>query len=352
LRTQLYELELLDWFNVIHYCNTQIVPVNVPIVEYQEDSIVNAIVNHEFKFPYAIFKTNSFPVRPVFTPPCIWHAKDRIAEPLNQSGSMTLVPREARAHVKTQLYDYPYVSTRKDTYYTDKPLNIVYISNGEPDAERWYNHLVTVVDAQIPHGHQKVHRVKNVDGRIAAYHAAAQASESDWFFAVFAKLEVAGSFDFTWQPDYWQEAKHYIFHSRNCLNGLEYGHMGVIAYNKRLVLETVESGLDFTLSQAHTVVPELSAIAYFNQCPWTTWRTAFREVLKLKLFMAQSPTVETEYRLDTWLSIANGDYSEWCLRGAHDAVDYYNEVGGEYDKLMLSFDWPWLAGRFRNLYNV
>ena len=352
LRTQLYELELLDWFNVINYCTDQIVPVAIPIVEYTGDSIVESVTQTDFKFPYAIFKTKDFPVRPICIPPCIWHQKDRTAEPLNQSGSMTIVPREARAHVKTQLYDYPYINRRADTFYTDKPLNIVYISNGEPDAERWYNHLVTVVDAQIPHGYQKVHRVKNVDGRIAAYHAAARASESAWFFAVFAKLEVVGSFDFTWQPDHWQEAKHYIFHSRNCLNGLEYGHMGVIAYNKQLVLDTIESGLDFTLSQKHTVVPELSAIAYFNQCPWTTWRTAFREVLKLKLFMTQSPTLETEHRLDTWLSSANGDYAEWCLRGAQDAVDYYTEVAGEYNKLMLSFDWPWLAARFRNLYNV
>ena len=38
--------------------------------------------------------------------------------------------------------------------------------------------------------------------------------------------------------------------------------------------------------------------------------------------------------------------------GAKDAVDYYTEVAGEYDQLMLSFDWPWLAARFRNLYNV
>jgi hypothetical protein len=352
LCTQLYELELLDWFNVINYCTDQAVPVIIPVIKYSSDSVVDPITNYEFKFPYAIFKTSDFQGRPICTPPCIWHPKDRVAEALNQSGSMSLVPREARAYVKTQLYDYPYISTKKDTHYTDQPLNIVYISNGEPDAERWFNHLVTVVDAQIPHGHQKIHRVKNVNGRIAAYHAAAQASESAWFFAVFAKLEVLGSFDFTWQPDYWQEAKHYIFHSRNCLNGLEYGHMGVIAYNKRLVLETIESGLDFTLSQAHTVVPELSAVAYFNQDPWTTWRTAFREVLKLKLFMDQAPTVETEHRLDTWLSTANGDYAEWCLRGARDAVDYYTEVAGEHNKLMLSFDWPWLAGRFRNLYNV
>lgn len=351
LRTQLYELELLDWFNVIHYCTDQVVPVTVPVVEYQQDSLVPAIQEHEFQFPYAVFKLDSFSADPVFTPPCMWHPKDRIAEALNASGSVSVVPREARAHIRTQLYDYPYVLRRKGDFYTDKALDIVYISNGEPDAERWYNHLVTVAEAQIPHGLQKIRRVQNVNGRIAAYHAAAQASKTDWFFAVFAKLEVVGNFNFDWQPDYWQEPKHYIFHSRNCLNGLEYGHMGVIAYNKKLVLETIESGLDFTLSKKHTVVPELSAIAYFNQDPWMTWRTAFREVLKLKQFMSESPTLETEYRLETWLTVARGDNAEWCLRGAQDAVDYYNEVNGDYDKLMLSFDWPWLQARFTALCN-
>jgi hypothetical protein len=352
LRTQLYELELLDWFNVIHYCKDQMVPTYPPVIEYHTDSLLPAVQKHQFQFPYAVFKQQIFPVDPIYVPPCMWHPKDRVAEALNSSGSVSVVPREARAHVKTQLYDYPYVSRRKGDFYTDKALDIVYISNGEPDSERWYNHLMTVAEAQIPHGLQKIRRVQNVNGRTAAYHAAAQASETDWFFAVFAKLEIVGNFDFTWQPDYWQEPKHYIFHSRNCLNGLEYGHMGVIAYNKRLVLDTTESGLDFTLSQPHTVVPELSAVAYFNQDPWMTWRTAFREVLKLKHFMQTSPTLETEHRLDTWLTRANGNYSEWCLRGAADAIDYYNEVQGDYNKLMLSFDWPWLNTRFKTLYTV
>lgn len=352
LRTQLYELELLDWFNVINYCSDQIVSVKVPIIEYNNNSLVPAIQEHDFQFPYVVFKLDIFPGQPVFAPPCMWHPKDRIAEAFNTSGSVSVVPREARAHIQTQLYDYPYVNRRKDAYYVDNLLDIVYISNGEPDAERWYDHLVTTVQSQIPHGSQKIRRVQNVNGRIAAYHAAAQASETEWFFAVFAKLEVVGSFKWVWQPDYWQEAKHYIFHSRNCVNGLEYGHMGIIAYNKRLVLETIESGIDFTLSQKHTVVPELSAIAYFNQDPWMTWRTAFREVLKLKLFMETTPTLETEYRLNTWLTVANGDNAEWCLQGAKDAVEYYQDVDGEYDKLMLSFDWPWLAQRFKNLYTV
>jgi hypothetical protein len=68
--------------------------------------------------------------------------------------------------------------------------------------------------------------------------------------------------------------------------------------------------------------------------------------------MDTQPTVETEYRLETWLTVANGDYAEWCLRGAQDAVDYYNEVWGQYDLLMLSFEWAWLQKRFNALYIV
>jgi hypothetical protein len=350
LKNQLYELEILDWFNVIHYCTDQYVPTHaVPVITYSGDSLVTAVKEHDFKFPYAIFKLDTFPSQVGFVPPCIWHQKDRVIEALNTAGSVAVVPRDARGEIMTQLYDYPYVLRRKEQFYTDQAMDIVYISNGEPDAERWYNHLVTVAEAQIPHGVQKIHRVQNINGRIAAYHAAAHASNTPWFLAVFAKLEVVGSFDWLWQPDYWQEPKHYIFNSRNCLNGLEYGHMGVIAYNKKLVLDTVESGLDFTLSRPHEVVPQLSATAWFNADPWITWRTAFREVVKLKHFMSTQPTVETEYRLNTWLTVADGDNAEWCLRGARDAVDYYTEVAGEYDQLMLSFDWPWLRAKFDQL---
>lgn len=350
-KQQMYELEILDWFNVINYCQDQIVyRLPEPRVAYEGDSLVPAVQEYQFTYPYALFAPQHIYYLTEYMPPCLWTEKYRIAEALNQSGSLTVVPKDVKKYLTSQLYDYPHVCRRPDEYFTDKLLDIVYISNGEPDAERWYNHLTITVNNQAPYSVQRIHRVQNVDGRIAAYHAAAKASTSPWFFAVFAKLEVTGSFDWGWQPDYWQEPKHYIFHSRNCLNGLEYGHMGVIAYNKKLVLDTIESGLDFTLSQKHTVVPELSAIAYFNADPWMTWRTAFREVIKLKHFMAVEPTLETEYRLDTWLTVADGDNAEWCLRGAQDAVNYYNEVQGDYAKLMLSFDWPFLQDLYNKKY--
>jgi hypothetical protein len=177
---------------------------------------------------------------------------------------------------------------------------------------------------------------------MAAYKAAAEKSETPWFFAVFAKLEVNPIFDWSWQPDYFQEPKHYIFHARNPVNGLVYGHQAMIAYNKRLVLETIESGLDFTLSKAHEVVPILSGTAHYDQDSWTTWRTAFREVIKLKHFSIEQPSVETEFRLKKWLTVGSGQYGEWSILGAQDAINYYESVKGEYDKLMLSYEWAWL----------
>jgi hypothetical protein len=164
---------------------------------------------------------------------------------------------------------------------------------------------------------------------------------------VFAKLEVTDNRAvWEFQPDYWQGPKHYIFNARNPVNGLVYGHQGIIAYNKSLVLANNDPGIDFTLSQPHESVPLLSGIAHFNQDAWMTWRTAFREVLKLRLSIDTQPTLETEHRLNVWLTKAEGNFAAECLRGAADAVTYYESVAGDYEMLKLSFEWQWLRTRF------
>ena len=342
IKNQLYELELLDWFNVINYCSDQYVPTYpIPLIKYTGDSIVPAVKENDFKFPYAIFKLEDFPSMVGFMPPCIWSKKDRVIEALTTSGSVAIVPRDARGEIKTQIYDYPYVNRKNYKRINDEPLDIIFISNNESDEELMFHHTEYMTNSDVKW-------IRGVNGRTAAYQAAARASTTPWFFAVFAKLEVlGGSFPwYEWRPDYWQEPKHYIFNALNPVNGLEYGHQGMIAYNKRMVLENNNPGIDFTLSQPHESVPLLSGTARFNQDPWMTWRTAFREVVKLIHFNETQPTLETEHRLNTWLTVAEGEYAEWCLRGANDAAEYYHEVNGEYDKLMLSFDWPWLRARF------
>jgi len=221
-------------------------------------------------------------------------------------------------------------------------LDIVYISNGEPDAEKHYGHLLKTVKTG-----NRIHRIDRVNGRTEAYQAAARVSKTPWFFAVFAKLEVNTNFDWTWQPDPIKGPLHYIFHAYNPVNKLEYGHMAMVAYNRALTLSTEYTGLDFVMTRPHIVVPISSGIARFNQDPIVTWRTAFRECLKLK----QSTSSESLARLDSWLSVAEGAYAEWSVNGAKDAVEYYEEVAGDQEKLMLSYNWKWLNDRYAQKYS-
>lgn len=341
-KRQMAELELLDWFNVINYCDRMRVERHaMPRCDYDSDNLVNEIKQFEFDGPYALF-TNQSDLT-VYYQPCLWSEKDRSVETFTHSHAVCVVPRDVKAHLQSQVYDYPYVKSQEQQHFTEKELDIIYISNGESNAEEMYEHLVRVAGREVK-------RVQNVNGRNNAFKQAAELSSTPWFFKIPAKLRMDETFSWAWQPDYFQEPKHYIFHARNPLNGLVYGHQAAVVYNKRLVLETDAVELDFTLSKAHEVVPICNAVAEFNADPWMTWRTAFREVVKLKHFNVINPNVETEYRIKTWLTKAQGKNAEWCLRGSADAVEYYESVNGDYDALMLTFGWAWLKNYFDTKY--
>jgi hypothetical protein len=194
----------------------------------------------------------------------------------------------------------------------------------------------------------RVVRVDGVNGRVQAYHAAAEASNTPWMFTVFAKLQVNDKFDWSWQPDRLQIPKHYIFNATNPVNRLEYGHQAMIAYNKKITLANTGTGLDFTLDNEHEVVDINSGVAVYNTDAWSTWRTAFREALKLKATVVNNPNdTDSISRLMAWSTVGNGNYGEYSIKGALDAIEYYDEVNGDMGKLRLSYEWEWLRSRFK-----
>lgn len=324
----------LEWYLDVNYHEAGVPRLVWPAHYYGHGDQTSAIKNTVFNSEYQFFSRGYVNFAALHYQPALWGPNADQIVSYSTDNSVNLVPRCAKGYLKRQLYGYPKFKAMRTIQ--SEPLDIVYISNGEPDADKWYEHTVKM-------SKREVKRVTGVNGRGAAYFQAARVSDTDWFLAVFAKLEVSPTFRWDWQPDYAQEPKHYIFTARNPLNGLEYGHQAMIAYNKNLVLDTIAHGLDFTLSKPHCVVPMHSGIAHFNQSPWMTWRTAFREVIKL---MHSETTVETQHRLEVWLSKANGDYAEWCLAGAQDAVKYYHSVSGRFDDLMKTFEWDWLQEYF------
>jgi len=331
-------LALLEWFDTIHFVQDRKVPRQpVPVYHHTHDTQVPAVWEHDFQAPVVQFAIAGALNRvPAIN---LWRQETKAIVPLTPGASNVVVPREAKNFLKTQLYDYPVVDRSHQGWGQDRPLNIVFISNGEYGADHHYDILLSAVER---HGlRNRIHRVDGVNGRVACYHAAARASSTDWFLAVFAKLQVNEDFDWSWQPDRLQNAKHYIFHAYNPVNHLVYGHQAMIAYNRGLVLENTGQGLDFTLDQPHEVVPIVSGTAYYDNDPWTCWRTAFREALKLRHSL---PDVESEYRLSQWLKENNeNDYVKWSHRGAQDAMEYYDSVAGDFNALKKSYEWSWLA---------
>ena len=240
-----------------------------------------------------------------------------------------------------QFYDYDrQVNIPHD--YSVQDMDVIFISYDEPSAEQRFKDL----QIKVP----RAKWVKNVQGQTEAYHTAAKQCETAYFFAVFPKLEIVDSFNFDFQPDRLKNACHYIFNCRNPVNGLEYGHGAVLLYNKKITLQTTNPGLDFTLSAPHTDAPILSAINHFNETPWLSWRTAFREVLKLKQINDRTSTVESQFRLKKWCSAGTGKNAEYCLQGAQDATQYYDEHKDNKDKLQLSYDFQWLKEYYERKY--
>ena len=236
-----------------------------------------------------------------------------------------------------QLYDIDR-SVHFDLDYGIRPMDIVFLSYDEPSAEKYWQ----VLKEKFP----RAKRIQGVKGRTQAYHAAANLSETDYFFAVFPTIELVDDFDFTFQPDRMKNACHYIFHAKNPVNGLEYGHRAVILYNKHLCLSTIHPRLDFTLSQPHTVVPKVCGISHFNQTPEISWRVAFREVLKL---CEMKPTVESQYRLKKWCELGKGQYASFVQKGSMDAVEYYKKHKADKRALMLSYELDWLKDKFNSI---
>lgn len=337
------DLKILEYYTPLNFVDTRVKRRPPRAVKFDTDSVVDAIWEHEFQEPVVQFYKYEV-VEPVTI--SLWQERLRTVVPLVRGSENVLIPKDAKNYINEQVYDYEWID-KKHVPIEPELCDVIFISNGESMAEKHWQILQNICP--------RAKRVDGVDGRDLAYKTAARLSNTDWFYAVFAKTEVLDTFKFDFVADRLQEPKHYIFYSRNALNGLEYGSMNIDLYNKQLVLDThIEDGgmLDFTLSKKHTVVPEVASIAQFNTDPWVTWRSAFREVIKLKQEVDNGAGIEIRHRLDTWCKRAEGENAEFCLAGANDALEFYHSVDADPDELQKSFHWDWIKEWYFNKYGV
>jgi hypothetical protein len=103
-----------------------------------------------------------------------------------------------------------------------------------------------------------------------------------------------------------------------------------------------------SISNKFKVMNEVSNITAFDTDAFSTWKSAFRECVKLssKIIQGQEDD-ETNKRLDTWCTTGSEkEFGRFCILGARSGRDYGNNYRSEPSSLAKINDFDWLQERF------
>lgn len=261
---------------------------------------------------------------------------------------VTLFPKSAD-FIQKEFENRFFINNKKEidvVASTPKPFDIVFISYNEPNADENYKKLID----KFPRA-KRVHGVKGIH---QAHIKAAEIATTEMLWVIDADAVVVDGFDFTVEqiPYYSNNARRmltttvHVWRSRNPVNGLEYGYGGVKLLPRKLTLEMDVTSTDMTtsISKLFKAMPEVSNITAFNTDPFSSWRSAFRECVKLssKVIDGQIDD-ETQIRLDRWCTIGTDPDA---IAGALAGRAYGTENKDNLEALKKINDFEWLKARF------
>lgn len=233
-------------------------------------------------------------------------------------------------HLNKKMFEYPL-------------FDIIFLSYDEFAADENFKKL----KARFP----RAKRVNGVKGIKEAHKAAAELASTSMFYVVDADAEIVTDFDFKDQIIHLDINTVYIWHSRNLVNGLEYGYGGIKLFPTHAVLSYTGSPVDFTTSVTHSVyvVDRVANITRFDTDPFSTWRSAFRECVKLSTGIINGQIgEETKERLRIWCSVGNGEFGDFSIAGANKGLEFGRIFQNQPEMLRLINDFDWLEGKFNS----
>jgi len=223
-------------------------------------------------------------------------------------------------------------------------FDLFFVSYQELNAEINWQHLKNT----YPHA-KRIHGIQGIDN---AHRMCAIQSFTSMFWTVDGDTVVDDHWNFDYIAPVYDRSYTHIWYSRNPINGLEYGYGAVKLWPRDAVVAYNGSWLDYTISVGQVkIMPNVIATTYFNTSPFETWKSAFRECVKLlhNINLDINDT-QSQARLNTWIDTSNQEpYAEWCLAGAKDAVKWYSTNS---NNLALINNFMWLQGIFDNQYSL
>ncbi len=270
----------------------------------------------------------------------VWQRVNPHTEKVHSYGGLRLWPTGGDYTALTtdsirlnKIKNIQYVKAPGCTY---KPYDIVFLSYNEPGAENAYKRLTARFPATW---------VKDIAGIFEAHKAAASSVNSKMFWVVDADAWIEDTFNFDYVPDVYDQDVVHVWSSRNPVTGQEYGYGGVKLFNREQILNATSWGLDFTtgLSTRFKAMPEVSCITRFNTDAYSTWRSAFRECVKLAL----KDDAESQERLDGWLHpVPDAYFRHEAIRGADEGRAYAQANRNNVEALARINDYEWLRNRY------
>ena len=259
-------------------------------------------------------------------------------------GGLYLFPKNYKITNKEAEYNF-FVNTKEIDqvvgYYP--PFDIVFISYNEPNADENYEKL----KSRFPH----VKRIHGVKGIHQAHVEAAKISETRMFWVVDGDAIIDSDFNFELEVNQWSRNTVYVHQSKNPINDLVYGYGGVKFLPKELVLSMDINSVDMTtsISKRFNSVQKVSNITSFNTDPFSTWKSAFRECVKLSSRIIEGQVDnQTQRRLDIWCSVGEDrQYGEYSIKGAIAGKEFGIKYAEDTDMLKKINDWEWLQNEFR-----
>jgi len=242
-------------------------------------------------------------------------------------------------------FDYKFISAKKEiniVISTPKPYDIVFISYQETAADENHTRLLN----QFPN----VKRIHGVKGIHAAHIAAAKLCNTDMFWIVDADAIILDDFKFDYQVPRWDKEVVHVWRSQNPINDMVYGYGGVKLFPTELTINMDITKTDMTtsVSSKFQAMPEISNITKFNTDPFNTWKSAFRECVKLssKVIDRQKDD-ETLQRLNIWCTVGeNRQYGKYAIAGAVAGAEYGSLNQDNLIALKKINDFDWLKDRF------
>jgi hypothetical protein len=231
-----------------------------------------------------------------------------------------------------------------------EPYDIVYISKDEEYADINYKNILE----KFP----RTKRIHGVEGIHQAHIEAAKLCSTDMIWIIDADAEIVDNFKFDYYiPTYDPDSKRtvHVWKSKNPINGLIYGYGAVKLLPRDLTLnmDTNKPDMTTSISPLFKTINQISNITKFNTDEFSTWRSAFRECVKLSSRAIDGQLdEETEFRLNAWCTRGKDkQFGDAAINGANHGKKYGEYAANNQEKLYKINDYKWLRNQFDKFKN-